>query len=75
MTARVFSVVPRLTRTLVEDLRELVSALDRRMPRLEHDGERAIARDAAALRAQAVKRIAELEADAPVDAAADHVRP
>jgi hypothetical protein len=68
MTARLLSVVPRLARTLVEDLRELVAALDRRVPRLERDGELAIARDAAALKVQALKRIEELEAAAPPDA-------
>ena len=71
MTARLLSVVPRLTRTLVQDLQELVEAIDRRVPRLERDGERAIARDAAALRLEALKRIGELEAAAPADATAD----
>ena len=71
MTARLLSVVPRVARTLVQDLRELVAALDRRVPRFERDGERAIVRDAAALKAEALKRIAELEAAAPVDATAD----
>jgi hypothetical protein len=47
--------------TLVHDLRELIAALDRRVPRLERDGERDIARDAQALRRAALKRIAELE--------------
>jgi hypothetical protein len=47
--------------TVVEDLRELVAALDRRVPRLEREGERDIARDAAALRGEALIRIAELE--------------
>ena len=46
---------------LIEDLRELVAALDRRVPRLERKGERDIARDATALRAEALRRIAELE--------------
>jgi hypothetical protein len=50
--------------TVVEDLRELVAALDRRVPRLERDGERDIARDAAALRGEALIRIAELERSA-----------
>jgi hypothetical protein len=52
---------PRSDRTLVHDLRELVAALDRRVPRMERDGERAIARDAQGLRRAAVKRICELE--------------
>lgn len=44
-----------------EDLLELVAALDRRVPRLEREGERDIARDAQGLRRAALKRIAELE--------------
>jgi len=47
--------------SLVKDLRELVAALDRRVSSLEREGERAIARDAAALRDEALKRIAEIE--------------
>jgi hypothetical protein len=43
------------------DLLELVAALDRRVPRLEREGERDIARDSQALRRAALKRIAELE--------------
>jgi hypothetical protein len=45
----------------MHDLLELVAALDRRVPRLERDGEREIARDAQGLRRAALKRIAELE--------------
>ncbi|OFW04930.1 MAG: hypothetical protein A3I61_17150 [Acidobacteria bacterium RIFCSPLOWO2_02_FULL_68_18] len=51
----------RSDHTLVHDLRELVAALDRRVPRPERDGERDIAQDAQALRRAALKRIAELE--------------
>jgi hypothetical protein len=47
--------------SLVEDLRELVAALDRRVPRLERAGETAIARDALHLRDEAVARLATLE--------------
>ena len=43
------------------DLLELVAALDRRVPTLDREGERDIARDAQALRRAALKRIAELE--------------
>ena len=72
MTARLLSVVPRPARTLVQDLRELVEAIDRRVPRLERDGEGAIARDAAALKVDALKRIEERAAAAPAaDATAD----
>jgi hypothetical protein len=43
-------------------LRELIAALDRRVPDIARSGEIAIARDAATLRAEALERIAELEA-------------
>jgi hypothetical protein len=51
----------RSTQTLIHDLLELVAALDRRVPRLEREGERVIARDAQELRRAALKRIGELE--------------
>ena len=51
----------RSDQTLINDLRELVAALDRRVPRLERVGESGIARDAEGLRRAALKRIAELE--------------
>jgi hypothetical protein len=57
------SVVPTtsdVTHTLIEDLRELVAALDRRVPQLERAGETAIARDALRLRDEAVARLATL---------------
>ena len=47
--------------TVLNDLLELVAALDRRVPRLEREGEGAIVRDARDLRRAALKRIAELE--------------
>ena len=47
--------------SVLQDLLELVAALDRRVPRLEREGERDIARDAQGLRRAALKRIAELE--------------
>ena len=47
---------------LARELRELIAALDRRVPRVEQAGAPAIARDAAALRAKAVIRLAEIEA-------------
>ena len=58
------SVVPLTsdaTHALVEDLRELVAALDRRVPDLERAGETTIARDARRLRDEAVARLATLE--------------
>lgn len=45
---------------LMRELHELIAALDRRVPRVEQAGEASIARDAAALRARAVMRLAEL---------------
>jgi hypothetical protein len=45
----------------VRHLRELIAALDRRVPQIERVGEVEIARDAATLRAKALKRIAALE--------------
>ena len=47
---------------MIENLRELVRAIDKRRWHLDHDGEVDIARDAAALRQKAIERIAELEA-------------
>lgn len=46
---------------LIRVLRELVAALDRRVPQVDRAGEAAIASDAAALRARALERIQELE--------------
>jgi hypothetical protein len=44
-------------------LRELIAALDRRVPQVQRAGEIAIAREAAALRARAAKRLEELDRD------------
>jgi hypothetical protein len=46
--------------TQIDDLRDLITALDRRQPRLDREGEADIARDAAALREEALARIAAL---------------
>ena len=46
---------------LIRDLHELIAALDRRVPQVERAGEASIARDAAALKVKALKRVAELE--------------
>jgi hypothetical protein len=51
------------TNELESVLEELIAALDRRVPRVEQAGEAGIARDAAALRAKAVKRLEELGGD------------
>ena len=45
----------------IQILRELIEALDRRVPHMERTGEIQIARDAASLREKALKRIAALE--------------
>ena len=55
--------LPPDTRTktvLVQHLRQLIEALDRRVPHVERAGEAAIARDARALKERALKRLAEL---------------
>ena len=53
-----------LTRTpAVRELLDLIAALDRRVPRVERAGEMAIARDAAELKARALRRLAELDRD------------
>jgi hypothetical protein len=46
---------------LIDRLRELIDALDSRVPHLEREGETRIANDAAALREKALARLAELE--------------
>ena len=42
-------------------LRELIAALDRRLPQMHRAGEADIARDAAALKARTLERITRLE--------------
>jgi hypothetical protein len=49
---------------LIVHLRELIAALDRRVPQIERLGESAIAHDAAELKRVALDRIAQLEARA-----------
>ena len=46
---------------LIEQLRELVAALDSRVPHLEREGEIRIADEAAALRQKAIDRLAQLQ--------------
>jgi hypothetical protein len=60
---------------LARELEELIAALDRRVPRVEQAGEAAIARDAAALRAKAVARLAELVNDPAIDDGARRIEP
>jgi hypothetical protein len=47
------------------ELLELIAALDRRVPQAQRAGEASIARDAAALKARALKRLTELEREQP----------
>jgi len=54
--------IPSTSRA-IRELLELIAALDRRLPQVERAGEEAIAHDAAALKARALKRIEELERD------------
>ena len=50
---------------LTRKLQELIAALDRRLPRAAGAGEAAIAGDSAALRARAVRRLAQLTDETP----------
>lgn len=61
--------VTEITRALLE----LIAALDRRVPRVQHVGEAAIARDADALREKARRRLADL-AEGGVSAPFDPMR-
>lgn len=63
-TARVSDTPAPTRQQMIDDLRELITALDRRVPRLEATGETDIASDAARLRDKALERIAELESGA-----------
>ena len=56
---------------LARELRELIAALDRRVPQVERAGEAAIARAALALRQKAIDRLAELS-EQPA-AVAEHI--
>jgi len=47
----------------IRELLELIAALDRRVPHIQRAGEASIARDAAALKARALKRLEELRGD------------
>lgn len=56
--------IPMTSSRAVGELLELVAALDWRVPQVQRAGESAIARDAAALKARALKRIEQLEREA-----------
>ena len=47
------------------ELKELIAALDRRIPQIQRAGEATIAQDAAALKAKALERLAKLERESP----------
>jgi hypothetical protein len=49
-------------------LRELIAALDRRVPQVERVGEISIARTASVLKLEALKRIEQLERQSPLAA-------
>ena len=49
---------------VIARLRELISALDRRVPQMERASEQRIAKESAVLKRKAQERIAELEASA-----------
>jgi hypothetical protein len=51
----------RRRKTTIRELSELIAALDRRVPQVERAGEAAIARAAAKLKDEAVKRLVDLE--------------
>ena len=60
---------------IMRELHELIAALDRRVPHVERVGEIAIARAAAALRDEALRRIASLEQEADANAIASRSEP
>jgi len=60
MSWQVTANAEELERT-VRDLRELVEALDRRVPQVQRGGELLIANAAMTLRGKAIERIAEIE--------------
>jgi hypothetical protein len=47
--------------SLIQHLRELIAALDARVPHLERTGETQIADEAIALRTKAVRRLSEID--------------
>lgn len=55
---------------ILRELRELITALDRRIPQIQRAGEAAIAREAASLKMKAQERIARLERESPAGLAA-----
>lgn len=70
MSGPTASVATDRSRT-IRELRELIVALERRVPQVQRLGEVAIAQAAAALKADALRRIDELEREAARPASAD----
>jgi hypothetical protein len=66
--------VAAISPTVIRELMELIDALDRRVPQIERVGEAAIARDAAALKARALKRIEELNSHMTESSGRDSAR-
>ena len=66
--------VAAISPTVIRELMELIDALDRRVPQIERVGEAAIARDAAALKARALKRIEELNSHMAESSGRDSAR-
>ena len=60
---------------IVRELHELIAALDRRVPQVERVGEMTIARAAAALKEEALRRIATLGRESDADAIASWCEP
>jgi hypothetical protein len=58
------ALAPTAKERTLEHLRELIEALDRRVPQIESAGELQIAREAAEVRDKALRRIHEIEAEA-----------
>jgi hypothetical protein len=74
MTGRHTLAAERDRAAIARELHELIAALDRRVPHVERVGEIAIAQAAAALRDEALKRIATLEREADGEASASPPR-
>jgi hypothetical protein len=53
--------VERTPRAIIQDLHDLIDAIDRRLPQVQRAGEAAVANAAMRLRIEARARIAELE--------------
>jgi hypothetical protein len=57
----------------IRHLRELIAALDWRVPQVKRSGEAGIAREAATLKAAALARIVELEREVTLEARATEI--